>query len=277
MPTVAEPEFDLDAIVDETIRYVSVRADGDGWVGETPDWFGERLFGGFVIAQALHAAAQVAPPGRRVHSLHAYFLRAMLAGPPVRYRIEPVREGRTLSLHHLVASQDGEPLLTMFCSFAGDGAGYEYELPMADDVPDPDRSTSEVGPGPWEVVRLGPTPPAGDGTMASTHRSWMRIARPLPDDDALHLAMLGFLSDTTGTGGRPLHLDGDVRGMISLDHAVWFHRSPRADEWLYYDVHSLVNTGGRGLLRGTVYDRERHVVASVAQEMILRPYESIPD
>src|SRR2546423_446725 len=74
-----------------------------------------------------------------------------------------------------------------------------------------------------------------------------------------------------GTGGRPLHLEGDVTGMVSIDHAAWFHRPLRADEWLFYDVHSLVNTGGRGVLRGTMYGPDRHVAVSVAQEMLLRP------
>jgi acyl-CoA thioesterase II len=84
-------------------------------------------------------------------------------------------------------------------------------------------------------------------------------------------------TDTTGTGGRPLHLDGDVRGMISIDHAAWFHRPLRADDWHFYDVHSVVNTAGRGLLRGTMYDPDGHVAVSVAQEMLLRPYESVPE
>ena len=84
-------------------------------------------------------------------------------------------------------------------------------------------------------------------------------------------------TDITGTGGRPLQLDGDVRGMISIDHAAWFHRPLRADEWHFYDVHSVVNTGGRGLLRGTMYTEDGHVAVSVAQEMLLRPYESVDE
>jgi acyl-CoA thioesterase-2 len=89
----------------------------------------------------------------------------------------------------------------------------------------------------------------------------------------LHAALLGFATDWTGTGGRPLHLEGDITGMVSLDHAAWFHRPARADEWLYYDVHSLVNAGGRGLLRGEMRDEEGRVVVSVAQEMRLTPVE----
>jgi acyl-CoA thioesterase-2 len=95
----------------------------------------------------------------------------------------------------------------------------------------------------------------------------------LPDDPHLHAALIAFATDWTGTGGRPLRLDGDITGMVSLDHAVWFHRPARADAWHLYDVHSLVNAGGRGVLRGTMHDVERHIVASVAQEMRLRPVD----
>ena len=100
---------------------------------------------------------------------------------------------------------------------------------------------------------------------------WFRVPAALPDDEHLHAALLGFATDWTGIGGRPLHLEGDTQGMVSVDHAVWFHRVARADDWLFYDVHSLVNAGGRGLLRGVMRDRDGRVVISVAQEMRLTP------
>ncbi len=95
----------------------------------------------------------------------------------------------------------------------------------------------------------------------------------LADDLHLHTALLGFATDWTGIGGRPLHLEGDTQGMVSLDHAAWFHRPARADDWLFYDVHSLVNAGGRGLLRGAMRDREGRIVVSAAQEMRLTPVD----
>ena len=174
-------------------------------------------------------------------------------------------------MRQLEAVQDGEPVFTMMCSFTADTDGYEYELPIDRDVPDPDELDAVVGPGPWLAASLGPTPPAPDGTRTSTYRAWSRIPVALPDDPHLHAALIAFVTDITGTGGRPLHLDGDVTGMVSIDHAAWFHRPLRADEWLFYDVHSLVNTGGRGVLRGTMYGPDRHVAVSVAQEMLLRP------
>ena len=100
---------------------------------------------------------------------------------------------------------------------------------------------------------------------------WFRVPSELPDDEHLHAALLGFATDWTGIGGRPLHLEGDTQGMVSLDHAAWFHRPARADEWLFYDVHSLVNAGGRGLLRGVMRDTEGRVVISAVQEMRLFP------
>src|SRR5262249_9462502 len=129
-----------------------------------------------------------------------------------------------------------------------------------------------VGPGPWEVAEVGPTDPAADGTRASTRRAWFRIGSSLPDDANLHTALLAFLTELTGPGGRPLHLPGDVTRTMSLEHAAWLRRPGRADGWALYDVHSLVNTGGRGVLRGAIYGPEGRLAASVAQEMILRPY-----
>jgi acyl-CoA thioesterase II len=271
---VADPGIDIESVIAETIEFVGVRPDGDGWVGDAPSWFGERLFGGFVVAQSVYAATRTAPEGRRIHSFHGYFLRPVIAGQPLSYRVTRIRDGRSVAIRHLEATQSGNPVFWMMCSFTADTQGYEYELPMGHDVPAPGELPTSVGPGPWEVAEVGPTPPAPDGTRSSTRRAWFRIAGSLPDDENLHEALIAFVTDMTGTGGRPLHLEGDVTGMISVDHAAWFHRPLRADEWVYYDVHSLVNTGGRGLLRGMIYGPDRRLAASVAQEMILRAVDS---
>jgi acyl-CoA thioesterase-2 len=266
---------DREAALAETLDFLRVRpGDGDGeWVGDAPEWFGDYLFGGFVIAQAIMAVTRDAPDARRVHSLHAYFLRPVAAAKPVRYLVRPIKEGRSFTSRHLEASQDGKAVLDLTCSFATDTDGYEYDLPDRRPVPAPADLAEEPGPGPWVATFVGPTPAAPDGTRESTHRIWFRVPTPLPDDPHLHTALLGFATDWTGIGGRPLHLEGDTTGMVSLDHAAWFHRPARADEWLFFDVHSLVNAGGRGLLRGTMRDTDGHVVASVAQEMRLTPIE----
>jgi acyl-CoA thioesterase-2 len=268
-------QLDVVAVVAETLELLRVRpGDGDGeWVGDAPDWFGDYLFGGFVIAQAIAAATQDAPEGRRLHSLHAYFLRPVLSTHPIEYRVQPIREGRSFTSRHLEASQGGKPVLDLSCSFTADTDGYVYDLPGSREVPGPDELGVEPGPGPWVAAPVGPTPARPDGTRESTHRMWFRMGAPIPDDVHLHTALLGFATDWTGIGGRPLDLEGDITGMVSLDHAAWFHRPARADEWLFYDVHSLVNAGGRGLLRGVIRDRDGRVVISVAQEMRLTPVD----
>jgi acyl-CoA thioesterase II len=256
------------------LECLAVRPDGDSgkaWVGDPPQWSGDYLFGGFVIAQAIVAATRNPPEGRRLHSMHAYFLRPVLTAHPISYVVRPIRDGRTFTSRHVDAGQDGKPVLEMSCSFTADTDGYVYDLPGGRDVPVPEAMTIEQGPGPWAAAFVGPTPPAEDGTRESTHRMWFRIPSQLPDDEHLHTALLGFATDWTGIGGRPLHLEGDTTGMVSLDHAAWFHRPARADAWLFYDVQSLVNAGGRGLLRGVMRDTDGNVVASVAQEMRLTP------
>ena len=264
--------FDVSSVLAETLEFLTVRPGaGDAWIGEAPGWFGEYLFGGFVIAQAIVAATRNPPEGRRLHSLHAYFLRPVVSSYPVSYDVQPIRDGRTFNTRRVRAGQDGKAVLDMSCSFTTDADGYAYDLPARNAAPPPDAVAIEAGPGPWVAGYLGPTPPAADGTRDSTHRMWFRVPAELPDDEHLHTALLGFATDWTGIGGRPLHLEGDTQGMVSLDHAAWFHRPARADDWLFYDVHSLVNAGGRGLFRGDIRDHDGRVVVSVAQEMRLTP------
>src|SRR5260370_881031 len=157
---MAEPELEIDieSIVAETIEFVTVRPDGDGWVGDAPDWFGERLFGGFIVSQSVYAVTRIAPDGGRIHSLHGYFLRPVFAGKPLTYRVTPLREGRTFVMRQLEAVQDGQPVFTMMCSFTADTDGYEYELPMTPGVPPPEGPAAHVGPGPGGAAWPGPPP-----------------------------------------------------------------------------------------------------------------------
>ena len=229
------------------------------------------VFGGFVIAQAVMAAAQAIGDGRRIHSLHAYFLRPVRAGG-IRYDLTRVREGRTLSAVRVDGSQEGKDVLTMTCSSGADADGYEYQAARTMDVREPDEgSLGRIGP--WLVDLLGPTAPDADGARRSTHRMWFRSDGPLPEDAHTRAAFVAFASDITWTGGRPLHLDGDTRGMISVDHAIWFHRPLDPHRWTYYDVHSPINAAGRGLLHGAMYNESMQLCASVTQEMILQRYE----
>jgi acyl-CoA thioesterase II len=271
--TGQEP-VDLEDAVAQMVAFLTVRpAGGSRWVGDVPDWFGDVLFGGFVLGQSVAAVTADAPAGRRLHSFHAYFLRPVIATGPVEYSLRPVRDGRAFNSRHLVATQGGKPVVEALCSFTDDTEGYVYDVPVPSGLPARDETAAEpgTGPGPWTAHYLGPTELRDDGTYQSTDRKWFRIPVPLPDDPHLHTAMLAFASDWTGVGGRPLLLDGEIgiEGMVSLDHALWFHRPARADAWLYYDVESLVNAGGRGLLRGVMRDSDGRIVLSIAQEMKL--------
>jgi acyl-CoA thioesterase II len=251
---------------------------GDTMVGRTPDWYGPVVFGGVGLALTISAACADAPPGTRLHSLHAHFLRPVRGAEPIAFDTEVLKPGRTFTLLRTTASQDAKPVITMTCSFTSDTDGYVYDVsglpsdvPLPGDVPEPDDAAEEIGP--WDERWLGPSPLRPDGTREATHRHWFRIAAPLVDDPHLHAALMGYATDWTGIGGRPLHLEGDTTGMISLDHAAWFHRPARADEWLLQDVQCLVNAGGRGTLRGVIRDEDGLIVASMAQEMLLRPLD----
>jgi acyl-CoA thioesterase-2 len=264
----------VEAALADMLRYLTLQPAGarrGAWVGESPEWLGDYVFGGCVIAQAIMAGTRDAPAGTRLHSMHAYFLRPVSSKNSVHYQVDDLRAGRSFTARRLQASQHGRAVLDMSCSFTSDTDGYLYDLPAPERISFPTDLRDEQGPGPWIARFVGPTPPATDGTRQSTHRMWFRIPAELPDDAHLHTALLGFATDWTGVGGRPLHLEGDTQGMISLDHAAWFHRPIRADAWLFYDVQSLVNAGGRGLLRGVIRDPEGRVVISVAQEMRLIP------
>jgi acyl-CoA thioesterase-2 len=233
------------------------------------------VFGGIGLAMTISAACRDAPAGTRLHSLHAHFLRPVQGGQPIAFRTDVVKAGRAFNLHRVTGSQDEKTAIVMTCSFTTDTDGYVYDLSgIPDGVAFPDElpeADDPENPGPWDARWLGPSPVRPDGTREATHRHWFRLPRALDDDVHLHTALLGYATDWTGVGGRPLDLEGDTTGMISLDHAAWFHRSTRADEWHLQDVQSLVNAGGRGTLRGVIRNRQGLVVASMAQEMLLQP------
>jgi acyl-CoA thioesterase-2 len=267
------------AAIDEFLDLLRYDRRGDTWVGRTPEWYGPVVFGGIGLAVTISAACRDAPPGSRLHSVHAHFLRPVRGGQEIVFRTEVAKAGRAFNLHDVTASQEGKEVITMTCSFTADTDGYVYDLSgIPDDVPMPEElpAGDDVGdePRPWDVRWLGPSEVRSDGTREATHRHWFRLPRHLADDVHLHTALLGYATDWTGVGGRPLDLESDTSGMISLDHSAWFHRPARVDEWLLQDVQSLVNAGGRGTLRGVIRNSEGLIVASMVQEMLLRPVSS---
>jgi acyl-CoA thioesterase II len=268
----AVPEPSDFAVRDLIEHLRTERRSGGSFTAEAPDWFGDRVFGGMVVAQAAHAACQTVEPDWRPHSLHAYFLGAVRPGG-VEIDVNPIRDGRTFVTREVTLRQDGRTKLTTTVSFHQDEEGDEYQLPMSSGIPAPEAlPIAEDAPPPFEVRWLGPTPQRDDGTYESTRRSWERTTEPLPDEWALHLAVAAFLSDMTGTSFRPYSL-GEWGGHTdaSIDHAVWFHRPFRCDEWLYADFHALVNAGGRSTVRGSFYDRGGRLCMSMAQELLIRP------
>ncbi len=264
---------DLEALVDAV---TAVRAGPSTFTAASPDfWDGDRVFGGMVVAQALSAALQTVDPSVAVHSLHGYFLRPTRPGAPVSLAVDHLRDGRSFALRQVRCEVDGKQTFTMTCSFHVPEEGDEYQMAMPDGAGDPELLAPSPTPIPFELRELGPTDQRPDGSFASTRRVWIRTSAPLPDLPGLHACLLTYLSDMTGAAFRPLSLGvWGVHTDASLDHALWFHRPARADQWLFYDLQALVNAGGRSTVRGLLYSEDGALVLSMAQELLIRELEN---
>ena len=251
-----------------------------------------RAFGGLVAGQALVAAGRTVPDDRRVHSLHAYFLRPGDTGAPILYTVEPVRDGGSFTTRRVLAVQHGEVIFSLSASFQVAEAGPAYQLPVLD------------APGPGESVPAGPVTPAaqawydeflrrfpvevrfpeadGPAWLTIMHgkqgpprqRFWVRSRQPLPDDPLVHVSAVTYVSDlflissslpphALATGGRSV-------SAATLDHAVCSHAPFRFDDWPFYDQSSTWAAGARALCRGLLFDRSGTLVASVMQEGMIR-------
>ena len=253
--------------------------------GPTPgDWPGGRVFGGLVASQALRAATLTVEVEHHAHSLHAYFLRPGRNGTPIVYEVERVRDGRSFTTRVVHALQNGEVVFAMSASFHRRGEeGIDYQLPLASDAPDPEavpeRFLGMSMPrsnffSPFDMREVGPTEPDENGTYRSTRRVWVRTAAPLPNDPALHACVIAFMSDMgVVMAARPPSKGNPWEAMMaaSLDHAIWFHRPVRPDEWLYYDLHAVSTFNARGLVRGTLHTADGMLGVSVTQEALVRP------
>ncbi|MBW2240729.1 MAG: acyl-CoA thioesterase II [Deltaproteobacteria bacterium] len=252
-----------------------------------------RLFGGQVLAQALAAAGRTVKD-LPAHSLHAYFLRAGSPKVPVLYKVDRIRDGRSFTTRRVVAIQDGRAILNMAASFHAPEPGYDHqnsapEAPEPESLPNwqemiaanldriPDARKREARGAPPVDYRYVDLPVfMGGDARPDPNRIWVRAAGSVPDDVLLHQCILVYASDMSmidtilrhhGMKG-PL---GPVAMAASLDHAVWFHRPFRADEWLLYAQESPSAAGARGFSRGSIYQRGGDLVASVAQEGLVRP------
>jgi acyl-CoA thioesterase-2 len=257
-----------------------------------------RLFGGQVAAQAL-VAAQRTVEGRSAHSLHGYFLRPGDPSVPVIYSVDRIRDGRSFTTRRVVANQRGRAIFNTSISFQVAEDGYEHQMPMPE-APDPEtvptmkewvernweRIPEDVrtwGPRPRPIDLRHVVPPTylGGEPRSGPSLVWFRAGRELPDDPALHQCLLTYVSDISLLDN--IVLPHGRRGglgpvmMASLDHSVWFHRPVRVDAWLLYVQDSPAAAGARGFARGTIFTRSGQLVASVAQEGLLRPVRSPED
>ncbi len=284
-------------LVDRLVALLTVSNDGDGRYIGAPQRDGVgRMFGGQVIAQALQSAQLSVPSEKIAHSLHAYFLRGGKEGPPVEYTVDRDFDGRSFANRRVVARQDGTPILNMTASFQTAEDGLEHDHAAMPDVeppedlkPDmelrrdyadalPDLSDTHrnvmLRPRPIEMRTVDRLHWMNSEPRAPQAHSWFRTAASLPDDLAMHRAIITYASDYTllGTAALPHGLSwmrGELNG-ASLDHAIWFHRDARADEWLLYATDSPWSGGGRGFNRGRIFTRDGALVASVAQEGVIR-------
>lgn len=256
---------------------VAHRLDEGRYLADAPGWFGPRVFGGAVVAQVVTAATLAAADGGgtgeggRAHSLHTHFLRPIYPGP-VELRTDPIRTGRTFTTVRVDSVQDGRVAATSVVSFHADEDDVPYQLPVPAIAPPSSLPPDDDAPPPFEVRGSGPTDRRPDGTYESTRRCWVRLFEDLPDDPLVPLLVLAYLSDMTGTSFRPHNLgEWGTHTDASIDHAVWFHRAPRADGWTLCDFHALVNAGGRSTVRGAFYDESGALILSMAQELLIRP------
>lgn len=251
-----------------------------------------RVFGGQVAGQALVAAGRTVPDDRFVHSLHAYFIRPGDPRIPIVYEAERVRDGRSFTTRRVLAIQHGEAIFSLSASFQLPQQGLEHAEPMPTGVPEPETlpDLAEMfarhgGDGGWGWgeaprpldLRFVEEPRWSTGSRTVTtvaQRVWMRADGILPADPMLHQCMLAYASDLSLLGSVLARHDtagtaGEVQ-MASLDHAVWFHDSFRADEWLLYEVYSPVASGARGLATGRFFRRDGTHVATTVQEGLVR-------
>lgn len=280
------------APVEELLQHIDVEPlEVNLFRGESRDIGTPRVFGGQVLAQALRAASQTVE-GRLAHSLHAYFLRAGDPDAPIVYNVDRSRDGRSFTARRVVAVQHGRQIFTLAASFQlpQEGVKHQFDMP---DVPGPEELTSGLDMprerleqvsrklrrwfnrfGPYEFRMVEAYDPFNPEPREPRQRVWFRIAGEVGDDPVLNRALLAYVSDfhLIGTAALP-HGISLLKGnllMASLDHAMWFHRDFRVDGWLLYDCDSPNAGGSRGLARGLIYDRRGRLVASTAQEGMIR-------
>lgn len=278
---------DLLAILDlETLEHNLFR-------GRSPQSAWQRVFGGQVIGQALVAAQRTVNAARHVHSLHCYFMRPGDPAVPIIYEVDRIRDGGSFTTRRVVAIQHGHAIFSLSASFQKEEPGLDHQIPMPQDVTPPENLRTQreflqefgdrvpenirrywARERPIEVRPVIVEHYTSRDKLPPRQDVWIRTTGPVPDDRALQAAVLAYLSDMTlldtstfahGRNG----FDPDIQ-MASLDHAMWFHRPHRLDDWLLYTQDSPSAQGARGFSRGSLYALDGTLVASVAQEGLVR-------
>ncbi|MCC5811405.1 MAG: acyl-CoA thioesterase II [Ectothiorhodospiraceae bacterium] len=273
------------------------RLDDNLFRGQSQVLATKRVFGGQVLGQALSAAGQTVEQ-RSVHSLHGYFLRAGDATAPIIYSVERMRDGGSFTARRVVATQHGRPIFEASMSFHVPESGPDHHATKPDVTSPEDLLTSQdvvreylesgevpeklaarlTRPQPIEIRQVLPDHPLRPRIRVPYKQVWMRTSGTLPDDPSLHQTLLAYASDHSllGTALRPhglTFLDRRLQS-ASLDHAMWFHRPFRFDDWLLYTMDTPTASGARGFTRGHIFDREGRLVASTCQEGLTRVREA---
>ena len=279
--------------LNELVKFLNVeQIDKFLFRGVSPDTSRKRVYGGQVLAQAINAALRTVSPERKVHSLHAFFLRPGNPDAPIIYDVDPIRDGKSFTTRRVVAIQNGKAIFNASMSFQIVEKGLEHQTDMPD-VPGPNGLVSDaeylqrlakthpnlVTPAmklalPIEIRRINPLDPMAPKKVKPETGLWMRAKGELGSDPITHQSMLAYLSDYYFMATALLPhgisiIDSKVQG-ASLDHLLYFHDDLKADEWLYYHMYSPVASGGRGLNRGTIYSQDGRLVASTVQEGLIR-------
>ena len=272
------------------LLYLSLNGD-DHYRGDSQDLGFPHVFGGQVLGQALMAASHTVED-RLCHSMHAYFLRPGNQHMPIDYEVQRVRDGRSFSVRRVIARQDGKEILTGSMSFHVAEEGFEHQAGMPD-APDPETLRSEQEWGklmasqvpeklqaimtrdrPIEIRPVNPVNPLQPEKRPPLKQSWIRALGTLPDDPVLHRCLLTYASDFSflGTSLNPHGVSFMNKGLqiASLDHAIWFHRDFRMEDWLLYDKDSPSASSGRGFNRGNFFNQAGVLVASTTQEALIR-------
>jgi acyl-CoA thioesterase II len=257
--------------------------------GASRDVGAPQVFGGQVLGQAL-VAAQRTVDGRQVHSLHAYFLRRGDLNVPIVFEVDRSRDGGSFTSRRVVAIQHGQQILTMSASFQIAEPGLDHQSHMPDAPPPeelkdlgaieaellervPHKVTGYFrNQRPFEFRAVNPAEYLAPAKRPAARQVWFRVVGALPDDQALHRCLLTYVSDyhLLATSTLPHGVSFLQLQLASIDHAIWFHRDLRVDDWLLYAIESPSASGARGFSRGSIFTRDGHLVASVAQEGLIR-------